>query len=358
MAQRIVGPRAIDTFSLVMAAGYVLSGCCQPLLVQLLRDAGLADAEAQLYMLFYYLGPALVVIPMLQRQAYPKSSRMIWSAVGIALFDTVAASLNYAGASMAGPTIFAVVYSSVTVWTAVFSKLVLGRTLTLRHWLSIALVFGGLTLTATDSMRLGDSVWKGCLLVLVGSAAHAMTYILCEAVMTIGEDKLTVEQNCGIQATVAVIALTFWQLVYTVPHWSDAVADPVTTAGTGLWFALILLILFAFCNWVHTITFYETLLYFPGGATTAGVLKGLQAVLVFVATDWAFCGRTGGEELCITKAKVASLVTVVGGVIAYGMATQYQDNIIEDSNNPSKPGRGRDGYDSISTQSYDIEAIK
>lgn len=225
---------------------------------------------------------------------------------------------------MAGPTIFAIVYSSVTIWTAVFSLLCLGRRMDTWQWISVALVFGGLTLTATDSLQLGESVIQGCLLVMFGSAAHAMTYILCEAIMTVGDETLTVAQNCGIQATVACTVLGLWQIFYTLPRWHDTIAGPMEEANTPLAWALSLLVVFAFLNWVHSVTFYETLVHFPGGATSAGVMKGLQAVMVFVFTHLAFCGRTGGEEMCFTKPKFISLVTVVGGVISYGVATQQK----------------------------------
>jgi hypothetical protein len=37
------------------------------------------------------------------------------------MWNILSTSMNYAGASFAGPTIFAIIYSSVTIWTAVFS---------------------------------------------------------------------------------------------------------------------------------------------------------------------------------------------------------------------------------------------
>ena len=39
---------------------------------------------------------------------------------------------------------------------------------------------------------------------------------------------------------------------------------------------------------VHAVTFYH--LVGRMGAVTAGVMKGCQAVAVFVASDWFFCG--------------------------------------------------------------------
>jgi drug/metabolite transporter (DMT)-like permease len=357
--------RSIDTESLVQAAGYVLSGCSQPLLVQWLRNSGLADAKAQLYMWFYYLGPALVILPMCfsdrEEHSWPRNQRLVFQAIGISLFDTVSASMNYAGASLAGPLVFAVVYSSVTVWTAVFSRIVLGRTMCVGQWGSVLVVFLGLTVAARDSHAMGSSVWLGCILVLVGSMMHALTYIFCEAIMTVGPDVLTLTQNCAIQATVAWTVLGIWQLVYTVPHWTEAIARPVEEAGTSVAVALLLLLLFAFCNWVHSITFYKTLIHFPGGATSAGVMKGLQAVLVFLFTDWVFCGRTGGEEMCFSTSKLISLLAVTGGVVTYGIFTQrYQQK-----ERQTTYGHSRGGYESLTDtedvhteNEVEIEAVK
>jgi len=321
----------INTWSLAQAAMYVMSGSSQPLLLQLLRDAGLAHARAQLYMLFYYLGPALVLVPLLWRgDPWPRSIKSLMiKAFGIALFDTIVASMNYAGASMCGPTIFAIIYSSVTVWTAVFSQFCLGRRMNVQQWASVVTVFFGLTMTAHDSLQLGDEVIKGCILVIVGSALHALTYIFSEAIMTVGEETLTVTQNCGIQSTVATLVLGIWQVVYTVPNWHEAIGGPMAEARTTMFWAVSLLVAFGFLSWIHSVTFYETLVHFPGGATSAGVMKGLQAVLVFVLTHLAFCGKTGGAEMCFTNSKFISLTTVVCGAISYGLATPQKQAKVE-----------------------------
>lgn len=358
-SQSSEGIRFINAWSLCQAAGYVLSGSSQPLLLQLLRDAGLANSKAQLYMFFYYFGPALVLIPLLWRgDPWPRTIKSLTiKAFGIAIFDTVAASLNYAGASMCGPTIFSIIYSSVTVWTAVFSQICLGRRMDFCQWASVMLVFGGLALTATDSLQLGEAVIQGCALVLFGSGMHAMTYILCEAIMTVGDETLSVAQNCGIQATIATIVIGLWQLIYTVPNWQETIGDPTVAANTTLFWATLLLVAFSFLNWVHSVTFYETLVHFPGGATSAGVMKGLQAVLVFLLTHLLFCGKTGGDELCFTKSKFLSLVTVVGGVICYGMTTQRKQSISKGTATAigDESSRRRGGYESIESQDYSIE---
>ena len=55
---------------------------------------------------------------------------------------------------------------------------------------------------------------------------------------------------------------------------------------------------------------------------SAGIMKGLQAVLVFFLTSLIFCGKSGGEEMCFTSLKFASLIVVVSGVLLYGLATE------------------------------------
>lgn len=347
----------------IPASFYVLSGVTQPLLMTLCKDAGLADPNCQLYMLFYYLGPASVGFKLWWNQHNEEcmpSWKMILRAGLITLFDITAQAMNYTGAALAGPTIFAIVYSSVTVWTAVFSRLVLQRKLIPGQWMGIWIVFGGLAITATDhSVQVGSDVAHGLLLVIFGSAMHGLTYVLCEVVMVIQEEafanmppivqlvlgdkqeqRLTVVQNCAIQGFLAVLFMLMWQIMYTVPHFDHLILEPAQQAGTTLWIAGIILGLFALANLIHALSYFFTLRHFPGGATSAGVMKGLQAVLVFVVTHIFFCGKTGGTEMCFTPTKFMSLVTVVGGVLLFGFFTEqqhrFQSNKSDSRQHPTK----------------------
>jgi drug/metabolite transporter (DMT)-like permease len=306
---------------------YVLSGCSQPLLMTLCKGAGLADPSCQLYMVFYYIGPASVIFSLLSQHVSWPSKRVILQASGIAFWDIASTSMNYTGASLAGPSIFAIIYSSVTVWTAVFSHFFLSRSMDIWQWLGVGIVFGGLAITATDSSKMGEDVVHGLLLILFGSAMHSATYIMSEAIMTKGEgeERLSVLQNCAVQGLVACFSFIVWQMVYTVPRFDDLIWEPAQEAGTTVFYGLQILFCFAVANLIHSITFYHTLRNFPGGSTSAGVMKGLQAVLVFVFTHFAYCGRTGGAEMCFSFAKFLSLITVVGGVVLFGLATQQRE---------------------------------
>jgi drug/metabolite transporter (DMT)-like permease len=325
-------PMSVTSINAVL---YVLSGCSQPLIMTLCKEAGLADPKCQLYMLFYYFGPASVTFLLFWEHTPWPSQAPILRACGIAAFDIVAQTLNYTGASLAGPTIFAIVYSSVTVWTALFSRIFLGRSMSALQWVGILTVFGGLTLTAADSLQLGEKVVHGLFLVMFGSAMHALTYVMSEGVMTVGDEKLSTLQNCAVQGSVACVTFFLWQIFYTAPVFAEKILGPMQEAGTTVWHAIGVLGLFFLANVVHSITFFHTLRNFPGGATSAGVMKGLQAVLVFGVTDFVYCGRTGGQEMCFTRAKFMSLITVVGGVILFGVSTQQRQK------QGSRPGYAR-----------------
>ena len=81
------------------------------------------------------------------------------------MIDIIAQTMNYSGAIMAGPTIFAIVYSSVTIWCALLSRILLNRKMTQLQWLSIVIVFIGLGITGLSSLDLGKDVIQGTALV-------------------------------------------------------------------------------------------------------------------------------------------------------------------------------------------------
>lgn len=306
----------------LIAGCFVLSGVTQPLIMTLAKEAGLANPKAQLYMVFYYLGPSLVSFWITQWPPWT----MIFQVCAIAVLDVAAQALNYTGSTLAGPTLFSIIYSSVTIWTAVFSRLWLHRRLTWLQWCSVWIVFFGLAVAALHSFTLGKAVLMGSCAVGLGSMLHSMTYVLSETLM---KHSVTVQVNCALQGLTACVVLMTWQLVYIfgLHRWNDWMVQPVLEAETTAWQILFILGGFGMANLVHSLSFFFTLAHLPGGAASAGVLKALQAVLVFVATSLVYCGRLGGPELCVSKLQLLSLVLVVGGVVLFGHATKQQERV-------------------------------
>lgn len=315
-------PSAVAS-TVFFASLYVLSGVTQPLLMTLAREAGLADPSAQTMMFFYYLGPASVMLLLLVRKdtVWP-SQKALRKALLIACCDLVSQTMNYTGSSFAGPTLFAIIYSSVAVWTAVFSRVLLKRRLTTYQWIGVFVVSVGLAVTGFDSVSMGQQIWSGSCLITVGSMMNALTYVLSESILTNkGTETLSVQVNCAVQSSVGYFVLLVWQIVYTRPRFNALIQIPMQQVNTTTLQAACILIAFAVANFIHYMTFFYTLKHFRGGATSAGVMKALQAVLVFVVTSVAYCGRVGGVEMCFSTVKLASLVVVVGGVVLFGRAT-------------------------------------
>jgi len=375
------------------AGMYVASGICQPLIMTLCKQAGLANASAQLYMFFYYLGLTLVLLTLIEfrsgdvghndtttqrgleetdrlvlspqqqqqlsssknKERWP-SPRAMFVSAAIAEFDIVAAGMNYTGASLAGPTLFAIMYSSVTVWAAIFSQIFLGRRMsTAWQWVAVLGVFLGLTVTAVDSLNFGPNVVFGTVLVLVGSMMHGGTYVMNEAIMTRGEDRLSIRQNSGFQGAVAALTLGLWQLFFTVPRWDELLGKPARASGTTWVVGLCIMLAFMLANLVHSLTYFHTLKYYPGGATSAGIMKALQAALVFVAAHFLYCLRgIGGREMCFSFPKLISVIIVSTGVGLFGYLTELQERQRERGDSvciPPSPSSSKiDGYGSLEGQ--------
>ena len=142
-----------------------------------------------------------------------------------------------------------------------------------------------------------------------------------KAVMKQRLEPISVRANCAIQGIVACFAFLIWQICYTLPHFKSLIMDEMDNAGTTIFQALVILLSITLANVLHSVTFFQTLKDFPGGATSAGVLKGLQAVLVFLISSVVLCGRIGGSEMCWSQTKLLSLVVVVCGILFYGKST-------------------------------------
>jgi drug/metabolite transporter (DMT)-like permease len=345
----MMSKQTLPAATLLAAGLYILSGVSQPLLMTVAAKVGVADPRAQLYMLFYYAGPASVGLTLRRRrpqtsatgddkhgsrtedERYWPSTPTILRAASIAVLDVFAQSLNYAGNNLSGPTIFAVIYSSVTIWAAVYSRCFLGRDLNCTQWIGVASVFVGLALTAFHSVSIGRNVFLGACLVAIGSSLHALVYVISEKLMTHGEEKITVRANCAVQGFVALVCFSAWEVLYTLPRFEDLIAGPVRAAGSTWIDVTLVLCSIGFANLVHGFSFFITLKNFPGGSVSAGVMKGLQAVLVFVFTSLVFCGLPGtGEEMCFDTLKLVSLIVVVGGILIYGWETDRRHRQGED----------------------------
>jgi hypothetical protein len=126
---------------------------------------------------------------------------------------------------------------------------------------------------------------------------------------------ISIVENAFIQGCTALTINGLWQLIYTVPRFQRLIYQPMILQQTSLSKALFLLLTLSTLNAMHSLTFYYTLKHVQGGATTAAVMKGLQAVMVF-CFSWLLDLKTGANLFSWNKC--CSLFLVVTGVVLYG----------------------------------------
>lgn len=92
---------------------------------------------------------------------------------------------NYTGLIYAGSSTYILIYSSVTVWVAVFSRLGLGKVQTAMQWCGCALVTVGVAVTGANAGKQGSDVAVGVLLVVLGSVGHSLAYGQCHVLLSL-----------------------------------------------------------------------------------------------------------------------------------------------------------------------------
>jgi drug/metabolite transporter (DMT)-like permease len=216
----------------------------------------------------------------------------------------------------AGSAIFTVIYSSVTAYTAMFSYFFFGRALHYMQWSGVSLVVIGLTSSSLGSTVGADDdgqVAVGICMIMVGSMFHSMVYIISESILARTKNPIAPE---ALGSLLGMLGATFygtWQLVYTLPNYRTLVVDQIRLHNGSPHVIVVTYVALVVMNLVHSVCFFN--LISALGSTTTGVMKGIQSVLVFVISHYAFCSFQASQ--CFSPAKGLSLIVVVCGVLMY-----------------------------------------
>lgn len=193
-----------------------------------------------------------------------------------ACIDFSSGALLTTGLLMLGGGIFVVIYSSTTVWTAMWATCT-GQSLSLSRWAGVLLVTSGMALSASGNLAEveGDvaatmQVVIGCAVLVAGTMLHAAMFVYAEVVATrAGMDLLVL---CASMGTVETAVLVLWNVLLLVWRGPALYVDPGTQAdGTKL---VLLYGALVVANAVHAWSFFTMLARV--GAVSSAVMKGLQ----------------------------------------------------------------------------------
>lgn len=282
-------------------------------MVQVIYMNGGAQSTTNLIALPATIGQSLIIFTNWQVR---KKGKIRWKSLCfITATEGIAQIFLLNGMMLAGASIFTVIYSSITIYTAIFSYLVLGRRLAVGQWMGIFITVFGLGLASEGAGKEGSTIVAGVCLISIGSIMHSLIYVLTEYLMGHVEDPCEPEMLGSMLGLIAVGMNMSWQIVYTIPRWDTLVLQNIETHNGDIRIVLLCYLGIVLSSLGHSFCFFRLLK--SAGSTTTGMMKCVQAVGLFLASHFAFCGINPHE--CFTMDKAGSLVIVLTGVMLYSI---------------------------------------
>jgi drug/metabolite transporter (DMT)-like permease len=350
-----------------LACIFCCSGVLQPTIVQFLTLSGAFDKSTLLIVVPNYIGMSFAVLTRYD-VVHTTLQFVVWlDMLLLAVIDIVSQGLCLIGLVYAGPSIYIIVYSSTTIWAAVWSYLLLNKALMWRQWVGIVTVVMGLSITAYDSKTTTATSSSGkadaligIVLILLGSFTHALTWVLIEkwtklkqqpephTALSSSDSKgahrggvAAPELVCSLMGVFGCVVYSAWQVLYTAPRWQQLVLAPIADKGGNVSHICAAFSLLAFMGFLHAVSFYHLLGHV--GSVATGVMKGVQSVAVLLLSHEVFCSIEATQ--CFTRSKGVSLVVVLWGVFYYTAHTRKHGGCQVDQP-PAAGGRSHD-YDPI-----------
>ncbi|GIQ79407.1 hypothetical protein KIPB_000052 [Kipferlia bialata] len=325
-----MGPSSLRTHAVsplvqkILIVTYITTGIIQPLLMDEIKIFGAASQWSFLYSLPHAIGMAFMLLRPIKDKSFNTSlwddlKEFKWPILLVSLVDVFASTIVIFGQLMVGSAMYTIIYSSVPVWAAIGSRVLVGRKLTQQQWLYIGTVVAGLGISGAGALNEpGDRMLAGCVVTLIGTILHSGIYFIAEAVLRRPDQRpLHPQRYCGLVGLFDVLWLSLYVLIYTVPRWQELVTDPITEAGshyTAIW---LLYLMLTVDDSVHSGSFYPMLGVV--GSVSMAVFKTVASVGVFLGSALFFCSIDQTE--CLTGYKIASLVVVIIGVVGYSVKT-------------------------------------
>jgi drug/metabolite transporter (DMT)-like permease len=341
---------------LVLACIFCVSGVLQPTIVEFLTLNGAFDKSTLLIVLPNYLGMSFAILTRYEVIATTLKYVVWCDMLMLGVVDIVSQGLCMIGLVYAGSSIYIIIYSSTTIWAALWSYFLLQKQLLGKQWIGILIVVFGLSITAYDDntsstvSKKSDDEMIGILLILFGSFTHALTWVLIEkwtkqrtnhrdtsnildnnndnnninssddsasnsdsGVTGTSGDVAAPELVCSLMGVFGSLVYCTWQVVYTLPRWNNLVMAPIAARQGNLSTIMVAYLSLTLMGFLHAVSFYHLLGQL--GSVATGVMKGVQSVAVMVLSHAAFCGVETSQ--CFTSYKGLSLVVVLFGVYFY-----------------------------------------
>ena len=229
------------------------------------------------------------------------------------------------GLIFAGSGVFQVVYSSVVLFTALLSRIFLGKSPQTKQWIALFLITLGLAVSALGGVSSKSTLPKdgaadtsrttmiGMLFTLISACFYSSSYVLVEYTLQDTKDPPSERDLQAFAGLYGLFLVSCYMALYTVPNWQTLVVQNVAAKKGSMSNVFLAYFILALSCFLHSVSYYK--LVRNVGAVSTGVLQSLRAVSVFGISSLVFCGRHA--EQCVTTPKMISMVVVAVGLYAY-----------------------------------------
>lgn len=238
-----------------MVAVFIMTGMVVPLIITVIAMNGGADRTTFLIALPSCIGMSMSIFANWESR---DKGKIRWKFIILAAcIDMFASIMNLNGLIFAGSALYTMVSSSMTVYIAVFSYFIFGRRLHVGQVFGIAVLILGLSTAAIGAQSDGKDVLLGVLMVFIGSATHAVGYIISEYLLVCAKDPISPEMLCCLLGSAGGGINLAWQIVYTAPRYQALVVDEIAENNGSGSVVLIGYILLALLSLVHSLCFFN-----------------------------------------------------------------------------------------------------
>mmetsp|Transcript_8073 Transcript_8073/g.12059 ORF Transcript_8073/g.12059 Transcript_8073/m.12059 type:complete len:354 (-) Transcript_8073:1503-2564(-) len=300
-------------FLFILVAVFIFSGLSSPLLIEIIHLNGGYFSFTMLVALPLCLGQSMAIFTNWSSRF---EGVLRWKYILlVTILDMISYALNTNGLVYAGSATYTIIHSSLTVFTAMLSFYFLEVKPNRVQYSGIIMIIIGLSVALYNANCDGIDVLFGAILILLGTMMHSMTYIISEYILVKVEDAVSPELLCSISGLIPATFYTFWQLIYTVPHYQTVVLDNIHRAHGNSSIILTCYVLLGVAAFFHSTLFYFLIHHM--GSTSTSVSKILQSLVLFISSH-LFC-HPNRKAQCLTTSKGVSFAIVLVGVLLYSL---------------------------------------
>ncbi|CAL6086581.1 Conserved_hypothetical protein [Hexamita inflata] len=297
----------------VLLGIYIASGFLAPIVLEYIKHQGAAEGKGLLFAMPNSIAMAFVLCVPQKTSKITFMKKYWWQVFLMSFIDVIGTTMTLVGQIMCGSGVYIIIYSSLTVWSALGSRISMKKHFNILQILGIVIVTAGLGVSGISSFDAGQQVIIGIVITLVGTIFHSCVYWLNEFF----NHKYGVHMQimCGYTGVFGLCLYMIYQCAYTIPHWQEIVIDPIKAKGGVYWQIGLLYGALIVVDLMHMFAQYTVV---PRvGSVSTGVGKSISSIIVFVLSHVLFCSQQASQ--CIDVWKIVSLCVVLAGVMTYSV---------------------------------------